>query len=32
MLTEGMSLAEAYRVVVEQTRETYAPSVQAGCR
>ncbi|MEA2146781.1 MAG: glutamate---cysteine ligase / carboxylate-amine ligase [Solirubrobacteraceae bacterium] len=32
MLAEGMSLAEAYRVVVAQTRETYAPPVGAATR
>jgi glutamate---cysteine ligase / carboxylate-amine ligase len=32
MLAEGLSLAEAYRAVVGQTRETYAPPVQAGTR
>ena len=32
MLADGMSLAEAYRVVVAQTRETYAPSVGAATR
>jgi carboxylate-amine ligase len=32
MLAEGLSLAEAYRAVVQQTRETYAPPVQAGTR
>jgi carboxylate-amine ligase len=32
MLTEGMSLFETYRAVVEHTRETYAPPVQAGTR
>jgi hypothetical protein len=29
MLAEGLSLAEAYRAVVEQTRETFAPTVPA---
>ena len=32
MLAEGLSLADAYRAVVAQTRETYAPPVQAGTR
>ena len=32
MLAEGMSLADAYRAVVQQTRETYAPPVGAGTR
>jgi carboxylate-amine ligase len=29
LLSEGLSLVEVYRHVVEQTRETFAPSVQA---
>ena len=32
MLAEGTSLAEAYRAVVDQTRDTYASPVRAGTR
>jgi carboxylate-amine ligase len=32
LLGEGLSLADAYRVTVTETRDTYAPALQAGAQ